>query len=80
MKSKLILYILLLSNLFSETLFFGNFGEDLKNLVITNYKTSSTLGYNTARDTMYLRVDRINGEIKGIYTNYSIFIIILTLL
>ena len=72
MKSKIILYILLLSNLFSENLFEGNFGEDLKNLVIANYKPSSTLGYNAARDTMYLRVDRINGEIKGVYTNYAV--------
>ena len=72
MKSKIILYILLLSIFFSETLFEGNFGDDLKNLVIANYKPSSTLGYNTARDTMYLRVDRIDGEIKGVYTNYAV--------
>ena len=47
-KSKIILSILLLSNLFSETLFPGIFGEELKQLIIDEYKTTSTLGYNTS--------------------------------
>ena len=72
MKVKIILYSILLSNLFSETLFFGEFGDNLKQMVINTYKPSSTLGYNAARDTLYLRVDRINGQVKGIYTNYAV--------
>tara|TARA_Y100001968_G_scaffold193326_1_gene177285 strand:+ start:335 stop:1279 length:945 start_codon:yes stop_codon:yes gene_type:complete len=71
MKLKIILFTFLFSFLSSETLFPGMFGDDLKNEIIDTYKPTSTLGYNTARDTMYLRVDRIGGEVKGIYTNFS---------
>ena len=49
----------------------GTFGDELKNLIINTYKTNFTLGYNAARDTLYLRIDRINGDVKGVYTNYS---------
>ena len=71
MKLKIILFTFLFSFLSSETLLPGMFGDDLKNEIIDTYKPTSTLGYNTARDTMYLRVDRIGGEVKGIYTNFS---------
>ena len=71
MKFKIILFALLFSFLSSETLFPGIFGDELRDEVINTYKPTSTLGYNTARDTMYLRVDRINGEVRGIYTNFS---------
>ena len=70
MKSKIILFILLLTNLFPETLFPGIFGDNLKSLIINNYTPNSTLGYTNARDVMYRDVERINGYVKGIYTNY----------
>tara|TARA_Y100000996_G_scaffold415225_1_gene408812 strand:- start:523 stop:1476 length:954 start_codon:yes stop_codon:yes gene_type:complete len=73
MKSKIILFILLLSNLFPETLFPGIFGNDLKQLIINNYKTSSTLGYNNARDVMYSEIDiKPGNQLTGVYSGYTI--------
>jgi len=73
MKSKIILFILLLSNIFSETLFPNIFGNDLKQLVINNYKTSSTLGYNIARDVMYSEIDiKPGNQLTGVYSGYTI--------
>lgn len=38
-----------------------------------NYKTTSTLGYNTARDTMYAVVDLQPGnQLTGVYSGYTI--------
>ncbi|MAV64969.1 MAG: hypothetical protein CMG00_07245 [Candidatus Marinimicrobia bacterium] len=71
MKSKIILFIIV-SIIHSEILFQGVFGDDLKSLIINNYTPNTTLGYNQARDVMYANVDRINGSVKGIYTNYSV--------
>ena len=34
--------------------------------------TNTTLGYTHARDTMYLRIDRIDGKVRGVYTNYAV--------
>ena len=41
------------------------------NFLEDNYKTSTVLGYDTARDTMYLRIDRHGGEVECIYTEYA---------
>ena len=46
--------------------------EELINFLQENYKTSTTLGYTNARDTMYLNIDRIDGQVKGVYTNYAV--------
>jgi hypothetical protein len=50
----------------------GMTGDDLLDYLRSNYKTNSTLGYNHARDTLYLKIERTNGQVKGVYTNYSI--------
>ena len=50
----------------------GLYGLELIELLQENYKTNSTLGYNKARDTLYLNIERVDGEVKGIYTNYSV--------
>ena len=50
----------------------GLYEEELINFLRANYKTSTTLGYTAARDTMYLRIDRFDGQVKGIYTNYAV--------
>ena len=50
----------------------GLYEDELIDFLQENYKTSTTLGYTMARDTMYLRIDRIDGQVKGIYTNYSL--------
>ena len=50
----------------------GLYGDNLIDFLRENYKTSTTLGYTNARDTMYLNIDRIDGQVKGIYTNYAV--------
>jgi len=51
----------------------GMTGDDLLDYLRLNYKTSSTLGYNNGRDTLYLQIERNNAlQVKGIYTNYSV--------
>ena len=50
----------------------GLYGDDLIDFLRDNYKTNTTLGYTDARDTMYLRIDRIDGQVKGVYTNYTV--------
>lgn len=53
----------------------GTTKTNLFNFLIANYKTSSTLGYNQARDKMYSVIDlEDNNTLKGIYTNYTITI------
>tara|TARA_B100000945_G_scaffold320231_1_gene329638 strand:- start:1201 stop:2154 length:954 start_codon:yes stop_codon:yes gene_type:complete len=54
------------------TIGIGLYGNDLIEFLQENYKTHSTLGYNKARDTLYLNIERINGEVRGVYTNYSV--------
>ena len=49
----------------------GMTGNDLLDYLRLNYKTSSTLGYDHARDTLYLQIERNNGEVKGVYTHYT---------
>ena len=74
---KLILFIWLLSgDLFSQTIIgSGLTKENLFNYLSANYKTSTTLGYNQARDVMYSIIDlEDDNTLKGIYTNYTITI------
>ena len=53
----------------------GTAGQPLLDYVILNYKSSSTLGYNNARDVMYSIIDlEDDNSLKGIYTNYTIFL------
>ena len=50
----------------------GLYEDELIDFLQENYKTSTTLGYTNARDTMYLNIDRIDGQVKGVYTNYAV--------
>ena len=71
--NRLIIFNILFSLIFTQDIIGeGLYEDELIDFLRTNYKTSSTLGYTDARDTLYLRVDRINGLVKGIYTNYAI--------
>ena len=55
------IYLILLSISLSQTYISpGVFSNDLVDILIDEYKTSSTLGYDTARDTMYLIIDNNN--------------------
>ena len=46
---------------FKKMMFNAIFGEDLKQLIISAYKPTSTLGYNAARDIMYSEIDNNSG-------------------
>ena len=50
----------------------GLSGDALIDYLIDNYKTSNVLSYNNARDVLYSEVDKINGEVKAVYTNYAV--------
>ena len=74
MKTKISIILLLISiSLSQEVIGEGLYGDELISFLQQNYKTSNTLGYTNARDTLYLRVERNNnGQVKGVYTNYSV--------
>jgi hypothetical protein len=73
MKSKWIILFFLGSLPFGQDVIGGGLYEgELIEFLQVNYKTSTTLGYTDARDTLYLNIDRIDGQVKGIYTNYTV--------
>ena len=73
MKSKWIILFFLGSLPFGQDVIGeGLYEDELIDFLQGNYKTSTTLGYTDARDTLYLNIDRIDGQVKGIYTNYTV--------
>jgi len=51
----------------------GLTGQDLLGYVISNYKTFTTLGYNTARDVMFGTIDlNESDQISCVYSGYTI--------
>ncbi|MBT6870145.1 MAG: hypothetical protein HOA66_01680, partial [Candidatus Marinimicrobia bacterium] len=68
---KMIILFLFASIWSQENIAEGMTGDDLLDYLRLNYKTSSTLGYDHARDTLYLQIERTNGEVKGVYTHYT---------
>ena len=68
------LYIILLSSLiFTQDNIGGTlYLDDLINFLQNNYTTNNVLSYNAARDILYGEVDKINGQVKGIYTNFTV--------
>ena len=69
---KYILFIILTIGINQEVIGEGLLGENLINYLIDNYKTSNVLSYNNARDILYAEVDKINGQVKAVYTNYAV--------
>ena len=53
----------------------GIFGDSLLSIVRSEYTTSTTLGYNTARDTLYAVIDNNNQSVSGVYSNFSVDLI-----
>jgi len=41
-------------------------------VLISDYRTSTTLGYNNARDTMYAIIDNNEGFVYGVYSDFSV--------
>ncbi len=53
----------------------GLTGQDLLGYVISNYKTFTTLGYNTARDVMFGTIDlNESDQISCVYSGYTIIL------
>jgi len=51
----------------------GLSGQPLLDYVVNNYKTTTTLGYNTARDTLYSTIDLQEGnQLSCVYSGYTI--------
>ena len=50
----------------------GVYGDDLRTIIVDEYKTNFTLGYTNARDTMFAVIDNNDGVVMGIYTEYSV--------
>ncbi len=74
-KKHFIQYVtLLLSPTFSQNVIGeGLIGVELLDYVVNNYKTSTTLGYNTARDTLYGVIDlKDDNQLSCVYSGYSI--------
>ena len=75
MKSRWIILFILWSISFGQDVIGeGLYEDELIAFLQENYKTSTTLGYTNARDILYLNIDRINGQVKCIYTNYSVYL------
>ena len=73
-KSIISLIILLISISYSQTIVGdGLTGQPLLDYVVSNYKTSTTLGYTDARDILYGTIDLKDGnQLSGVYTGYTI--------
>jgi len=69
---KLIILVLFTSLWSQENIAEGMSGDALLDYLRLNYKTSSTLGYNTARDVLYLNIERTDGQVMGVYTNFAV--------
>ncbi|MEX2364425.1 MAG: endonuclease [Balneolaceae bacterium] len=46
-------------------------GQELIDALVQEYKTTSVLSYNAAREQMYGDIDNVDGFVEGIYTGYK---------
>ena len=46
-------------------------GQALIDALVQEYKTTTTLGYDNAREELYGNIDNVNGYVEGIYTGYQ---------
>tara|TARA_B110000495_G_scaffold127204_1_gene110649 strand:+ start:2107 stop:3186 length:1080 start_codon:yes stop_codon:yes gene_type:complete len=62
-----------ITQLFSQDIIGEGLSEQtLINYLVNNYKTSNVMSYANARDVLYGEVDKMNGQVKGVYTNYAV--------
>lgn len=57
----------------SAILFPGVLGTSLMDSLIKYYKSSSNLGYDAGRDTLYGIIDKIDGYLTCVYSGWSIY-------
>ncbi|MGE3062137.1 MAG: endonuclease [bacterium] len=74
---KIFLVSLLLVALLSyeDILFPGVTGSALADSVVKYYKSSSNLGYDAGRDTLYGVIDKIDGYLTCVYSAYSVYMV-----
>lgn len=60
--------------LFSQTIFPGVFGEELRINLVENYKPQHVLDYNAARDKLYGVIDNHNDSLTCVYSGYTLYI------
>lgn len=56
-----------------STIFPGQTGATLRNSLISAYKSTSNLGYDAGRDTMYGVIDKYNDSLECVYSGYKIY-------
>jgi len=75
---KIILFCLLYFHLSfaqgGDQIYPGLIGQELINQLRSTYRPVSVLGYDTARDTMFARIDNHDGEVICVYSGYTISI------
>ena len=71
---KSILLGLIISTGYSQTVIGeGMTGQELWDYIVSNYKTTTTLGYGGSRDTMYAVIDLRDGnQLSCVYSGYTI--------
>ena len=74
LKKRYLIVLLFTTTIFSQTVIGeGLIEQELLDYVVANYKTSTTLGYNPARDVMYGTIDlKENNQLSCVYTGYTI--------
>ena len=55
----------------ADVLFPGQTGADLLEQINQNYQPQKHLGYGDSRDILYRYIDNQDGEVSGIYTNFT---------
>jgi endonuclease I len=56
-----------------STIFPGQTGATLRNSLISAYKSTSNLGYDAGRDTIYGVIDKYNDSLECVYSGYKIY-------
>ncbi len=69
---KLILIIFTSFSMGQDIIGEGLYGQELIDFLVENYKTSSVMSYNSARDAMYGYIDNDSGTVSCIYTEFSV--------
>ena len=72
MKNKFIILFCFCLGLSQAQIGAGLHSEDLIDFLQQNYTTNNVLSYNSARDIMYGEIYNNNGQVSGIYTDFTI--------
>lgn len=56
-----------------STIFPGQAGTQLINSLVASYKSTTNLGYDVGRDSMYGAYDKVNDSLECVYSGYRIY-------